>query len=63
MKKNQEIVSFNKTVLRVTALLELDDSDLEHVAGGYCPNLASCNSYSGSCGSLTNCGTYSVREQ
>lgn len=59
MKKNKEIVSFNKTVSQITALIELDDAALEQVEGGFgCPNLASCNSYSGSCSSLTSCGTY-----
>jgi hypothetical protein len=59
MKKNKEIVSFNKSVSQRTALLELDDAALEQVEGGFgCPNLSSCGSYTGSCDSLTSCGTY-----
>ncbi|HWN69909.1 MAG TPA: hypothetical protein VNM90_19840 [Haliangium sp.] len=62
MKKNKEIVSFNKTVSQITALIELDDAALEQVEGGFgCPNLASCGNYTGSCSALTDCGTYSER--
>jgi bacteriocin-like protein len=60
MKKNHEIMSFNKTVSKITALIELDESELAQVDGGSCPNLSSCNAYIGSCSSLTSCGTYAL---
>lgn len=44
-KKNDQIVSFNVDIPELPTLIELDEEELEQVAGGVpptCPNLTSC---------------------
>jgi hypothetical protein len=63
MKKthSKEIVSFNKSIANIAALIELDDAALEQASGSGCPNLSSCKSFTGDCQSLRDCGTYRVQ--
>ena len=58
---SSEVVSFNEWVPDLSKLLELDGAELDRVQGGQ-DSLAggmSCDTFTGSCSSLSHCSTYS----